>query len=233
MKSAPLSPRQPFFSTTLARAVAVLAAAILLGGALAVPFAYETQTLWYKTGINRIMLRTGQLHGMLALVLLVVQVLLAVRPRFLEKAFGGATLLRWHRTNGVLIALVAIGHVGLVLGPEGWANLPIGGKYWPEMTGGALLLLLLVTAVTSRFRANLHLDFATWRRWHRLAGYLAPLLVGIHVLFVSDSFAQGLPRVLLLAAGMGLTLIVVLTITARNQTEKQLKSKIYQQRRIS
>jgi len=215
----PSPPRQPF-PAALARALALLAAAILLGGALAVPFVYETQTLWYKTGIDRIMLRTGQLHGMLALVLLVLQMLLAVRPRFLERAFGGATLLRWHRTNGVLLALVAIGHVGLVLAPEGWGNLPLGMKYWPEWTGGALLLLLLVTAVTSRFRSNLGLDFAAWRRWHKLAGYLAPVLVGIHVLFVSDSFAQRLPRVLLLAVAMGLALLVIRTITTRSRPSK-------------
>ena len=203
------------------KVLVLLAGAALLAGALALPFLYETQTLWYKTGADKTMLRAGHLLGMLALFLLIVQVLLAVRARSLEQVFGAATLLRWHRANGVLIALVAAGHVPLVQLPEGLGNLPIGWKYWPEMTGGVLFLLLLVTVVTSRYRAGLRIDFARWRRLHRPAGYLALALVFIHVLFVSDAFAQGLPRAALIAVFLLLAVIIAVTLWARRRPKHQ------------
>ena len=34
-----------------------------IGGALSIPFVYETQTLWYKVGADKLMLRTGQMAG--------------------------------------------------------------------------------------------------------------------------------------------------------------------------
>ena len=94
--------------------------------ALAVPFVYETQTLWYKTGLNKIMLRAGQMAGLVALVLLFGQIVLALRLHQLEAIFGSARLVRWHQVNGGLIALAALAHVLLILAPEGLTNLPLG-----------------------------------------------------------------------------------------------------------
>ncbi len=219
MENAARKPSPP--PTRPGTVLVLLAAAALLAGALVLPFFYETQTLWYKTGIDKTMLRAGHVLGMLALVLLLAQILLAVRVGLLEQVFGAATLLRWHRANGVLIAFAAMGHVGLVLIPEGLGNLPIGWKYWPEMTGGLLFVLLLVTVVLSRYRAGLGLDFKRWRQLHRPAGYLALALVFIHVLFVSDAFAQGLPRAALIAAFLQLAAVVALTLWARRRPKHQ------------
>ena len=139
------------------KVLVLLAGVTLLAGALALPFVYETQTLWYKVGVDKSVLRGGHLLGMLALVLLLAQVLLAVRIRVLERIFATAALVRWHRANGVLIALAAAGHVALVQLPEGLGNLPFGWKYWPEMIGGLLFALLVATVISSRYRAGLHL----------------------------------------------------------------------------
>ncbi|MGD9950408.1 MAG: ferric reductase-like transmembrane domain-containing protein [Desulfobulbus sp.] len=166
---------------------------------LSIPFIYPTETLWYKVGLDKIMLQAGQFAGLLTLILLVLQVLLALRPQFLERAFAGATLMRWHRANGVLIAASAISHVFLVLAPEGLANLPVGWRYWPEMLGAVTLCSLLITVALSRYRTPLKLNYQRWRTVHRPLGYLIVLLLTFHVLFVSESFAAGLPRIGLLA----------------------------------
>lgn len=205
----------PQFSTIFCKVVVLFGAALLLGGALAVPFYYETQTLWYKTGADKVMLRSGQLAGLFVLVLLVGQILLALRVKFFEHLFGGARLMRWHQLNGVLIFFIACSHVLLVLAPEGFDNLPIGKKYWPEMIGGLLLLFLLTMVVTSRFRSWLQLGYARWRMLHRPMGYLSLVLGFCHVLFVSESFAGGLPRVVLLTVGTGLALFTGLVQVRR------------------
>ena len=202
------------------KVLVLLAGVTLLAGALALPFVYETQTLWYKVGVDKSVLRGGHLLGMLALVLLLAQVLLAVRIRVLERIFATAALVRWHRANGVLIALAAAGHVALVQLPEGLGNLPFGWKYWPEMIGGLLFALLVATVISSRYRVGLGLDFIRWRRWHRPAGYLALALAFIHVRFVSDAFAQGLPRAALIVVFLLLGLVVVWTLAARQRAKR-------------
>ncbi len=198
--------RSSLFTANGYRSLIMLGIALLLGGALAVPFYYETQTLWYKVGPDKILLRAGQLAGMLTLVLLMLQIIVAQRVSFIENLFGSAHLMRWHRINGVLVACTALIHVVLVLAPEGMNNLPIGKKYLPEMIGELLFLMILITVVSSHCRSLLRLDYATWRMVHRPLGYFALVLVFIHVFFVSESFTHILPRSLLIVIFAGLAL---------------------------
>ena len=199
---------KPPFPLKICRVLLISCFFVFLAGSLAVPFYFETQTLWYKTGLEKIILRTGQMAGLFALVLLVLQIILALRGNFLDDLFGGVkNMLRWHRADGVLIAGAALCHVVLILAPEGISNLPIGTKYWPEMVGEGLFLLLLVTVLSSHFRSALRLDYTLWRTIHRPLGYLLLVLVLIHVLFVSESFKQGLPRIVLLAVFAGLAVL--------------------------
>ena len=192
----------------------MLAFALILGGAVAIPFFYETQTLWYKAGMAKTLLRTGQMAGLLALVLLLTQILLALRPRFGERLFGPAVLVRWHKRNGLLIAGAAVMHVLLVVVPEGINNWPIGVKHWPEMIGGSLLLLLLVTVLLSHYRVALGLSYPGWRRWHRPLGYLALSLAPVHVYFVSETFQHPLPFAALLLVLAALLPAIIKKYTA-------------------
>lgn len=206
--------RHTSFSAKLIAGLILIGMVLLLAAALAVPFLFPTETLWYKAGADRLMLLTAQLAGLLALVLLLVQILLALRPKAFEQTFGVATLLRWHRGNGVLLAGCALVHVVLVLAPEGLGNLPLGWKFWPELLGAFALLCLLTTVTLSWWRSALHLPYQGWRLLHRVIGYLLPALLTAHVLFVSESFAGGLPRLVLLV-GMVLFFLLVALIRIR------------------
>ncbi|MBU1568575.1 MAG: ferric reductase-like transmembrane domain-containing protein [Proteobacteria bacterium] len=192
---------------------------LVMGGALSIPFVYESQTLWYQLGIKKIMLRGGQMAGLLAATLLFVQILLAARGKLLKKLFGVAALMRWHRTNGIIVSLLAVIHVMLVLAPEGVANLPISKKYWPEMVGIALLWIILSMAISSRFREKLGLDYKKWRIIHKMLGYLVVLLIAVHVLFVSDSFEHAIPRAALFTSFLGVLLSVVLNKIASGSSK--------------
>ena len=174
--------------------------AIAIAAVLTVPFVYESQTLWYKVGLKKSMLRTGQMAGLLALLFLFVQVLLGARVKLLEEVFGAAALMRYHRANGLLVCFLALAHASLVLIPEGITNLPLDRKFWPEMVGGFLLFLILILAVSSQFRQQLGFAYQRWRAVHRLLGYFVLCMVPVHVLFVSESFARGVPKATLLLA---------------------------------
>jgi len=189
----------------------VLAALLLLvlAGALSVPFVYETRSLWYKFGVDKTLLRTGQMFGLAAIVLLLLQPVLAVRLVMLDRLLGLDRLLVLHRLSGVGIAALACTHAVLVLLPEGLDNLPIGRKYWPEMVGMGLLALVLGQAAGGVLRNRLGLEYGAWRRLHRPLGYVVFFLALVHVLNVSDSFGENVPRlaVLLLFGGVLTTVL--------------------------
>jgi len=185
-----------------------LFAAVVIG-AISVPFVYESQTLWYKIGTDKTMLRLGKIAGLLAVVLLFVQVLLGLRGEFLEKLLGVSNLMMWHRVNGRTVLLLVLVHVLLVLLPEGISNLPIGVKFWPEMIGGVLSLVLLTMVISSSFRELLGLVYTRWRIIHKLLGYSALILVPIHIIFVSESFDHVLPRTALIAIEAGIGMVIL------------------------
>ncbi|MDD2464903.1 MAG: ferric reductase-like transmembrane domain-containing protein [Desulfobulbus sp.] len=194
-QSAPKGGKLPIFGGVILFAAATLS----------VPIFYPTETLWYKMGLDKLMLQAGQIAGLLTLNLVVLQILLALRPRFMDRAFGAAKLLRWHRANGLLVAAGAMVHVLLILAPEGLSNLPFGWEYWPEMVGALTLFTLLTTVGLSHYRTRLQLNYQHWRAVHRPLGYLILLLLALHVLFVSESFSAGLPRI-------GLHTVVICTV---------------------
>ncbi len=189
--------------------------------ALTIPFGYESMTLWYKVGIDKTLLLGGQLAGVLATVLLFIQILLGARSRFLQEIFGIAKLMQWHRGNGLILSLVALGHALLVLLPEGLANLPVGQKHWPEMVGGLLLLLLLFMALSSHFRQRLALNYQRWRRVHKVCGYFVLSFIALHVLVVSDSFHHMIPKTAFLGSLLGVIGAVILTKIAKRRPERK------------
>ena len=191
------------------------AVVILAAGALSIPFAYESQTLWYKVGMDKTTLRTGQLAGLLTLTAIVVQILLGTRGKLLEETFGVAALVAWHRTNGIFLCCLAVWHIALVLVPEGVANLPIGVKYWPEMVGGILFLVLVSQAISSLFRQQLGFNYKKWRAVHRVLAYLVLTLVTVHVLFVADSFSHGLPKIAFLVVVAAVIVIIAISKISR------------------
>ncbi len=224
MKRSPASEKQ--LSEMMAAAHRVVLSAgfvLLLLGVLSIPFYYETTTLWYKVGLDKTLLKGGHFIGLATLMLIFLQLALSQRGPYLEQVFGAANLLRYHQVNGVFIAVLACSHALLILVPEGIANLPIGKKYWPEMIGAALLLMILATALASVFRSALRLDYRLWRLFHRTLGYLIPLLALIHVLFVSESFEHLLPRVLVIGLSAGLLIWVLVNkwLGHRVQTTRQ------------
>ena len=192
--------------------------ALITVGALSITFVYESQTLWYQMGIDKTMLRGGQMAGLLTSILLFVQILLAARSGFLRKLFGIANLMRWHRGNGIVVSLMAFGHAILVLAPEGLTNLPIGKKYWPEMVGALLLCSILTMVVSSRFREKLKLGYSRWKAIHRLLGYFVIICLTVHILAVSDSFQHTIPRTALLSCVAAVLVSAILSkVTKGNQ----------------
>lgn len=178
----------------------ITAALLLLAGALSIPFLFESPSIKYKFGFDKTLLRTGKLVGLGAATLLLFQLLLAARLKFFDRVFTLPRVWALHRMNGYLIALLALLHPVFVLWPEDFTLPPMELEYWPQAAGLLLLILICLQAGVSRWRQKLNIAFNRWRLYHRYAGGLIILLLVLHVLFVSETFAAGLPRYALLAA---------------------------------
>ncbi len=178
----------------------ITAALLLLAGALSIPFLFESPSIKYKFGFDKTLLRTGKLVGLVAATLLLFQLLLAARLKLFDRVFSLPRVWTLHRLNGTLIALLALLHPVFVLWPEDFTLPPMELEYWPQAAGLLLLILICLQAGVTRWRQKLNIAFNRWRLYHRYAGGLIILLLVLHVLFVSETFAAGLPRYALLAA---------------------------------
>lgn len=172
--------------------VVILLLLLLLGSA-AIPFQFESATIKYKFGFDKTLLRAGKILGLAAGVLMLVQMLIGARFKFLDRIFTLNKLYGIHRGNAVVIAFFALVHPLLIFAPEDVTTIPVSLEFLPEIAGFILLCLLWGIMGTGLWRRFLDLPFQNWRIAHRLASVAAGAALFIHVLYVSDTFESGIP----------------------------------------
>ena len=189
-------------------AVVILALAGL-GAGISIPFFFESQSLYYKFGLDKALLQWGKAAGLAAAVLMVYQVVFVSRFQVLETHFTRKRLWTAHKTCGKFIALLVTLHPVLILGSDGFAFFPLEKRYWPEFSGIFLCVLMLCILGLSVFQNKLPLSYRTWQALHRAGVLVAVCMVFIHAGFVSESFDSGFPRAgLFLAAGIAGVLFI-------------------------
>ena len=75
----------------------VLMALGIFLGAVSIPFIHESWTIKYKFGLDRIFLRTGQMLGAAAGILMIFHFVLSGRLMLLDRIFAVNRLYRCHR----------------------------------------------------------------------------------------------------------------------------------------
>ncbi len=173
---------------------------LVLAGAISIPFYFESSTILYKFGLNRQLLRSGQVLGLVAGCLLLLQIILSARLKCLDRILGLSHLFKLHRITGIIIACLAAIHPVLVFIPEDRIFIPLQWRYWPEFTGLFLLLSIVVMVITSHWRDRLGFSFHRWWPVHRWAAVLIVAVFWIHLLSVSETFEQNVPKLLAFCA---------------------------------
>jgi predicted ferric reductase len=187
---------------------------LVLAGAVSIPFYFESTTILYKFGPDRQLLRSGQVLGMVAGCLLLLQIILGARLKFLDRVFGLGNLFRFHRISGFIIGSVVIIHPILIFIPEDRIFIPLQLRYWPEFIGFFLFLLIIATVITGHWRARLRFPFHRWWWFHRWAAILIVTAFWVHILSVSSTFEQKIPKIFAFCA-MGLCMLVFFWIRTR------------------
>ena len=126
-----LSYRLRWFFGVLLGIITLLAVA----GAASIPFYFESSTILYKFGLDRYLLRTGQVVGVVAGLLLVLQIILSARLKCLDRVIGLNSVFKFHRLTGIIIAWLILAHPILIFIPEDRFTIPFEWRYWPEFIG--------------------------------------------------------------------------------------------------
>lgn len=180
-------------NTSIVKFILVILYLGIISAACTIPFLYETPSLFYKTGIDKIMLRTGKVFGIIAGTLMIIQLVFVSRIKRLETVFGLKNLFNWHRASGLIILVAALVHPVLILGADHFVFFPLESKYWPEFAGIILLVLLTFFVLVSHWQKRIGVPFKTWRLLHRFTAPVILVLMAVHVVNVSRSFESGLP----------------------------------------
>lgn len=209
MKKAPSRTRPISASLRNILAIMVLALSVaLMAATLTIPFSYESPSMFYKFGWDKILLRAGKMVGLAAALLVMLQLLLAGRVTWLDRIFSLPTLYTAHRFVAYAVTTLAILHPVLVFLPDKILMIPFESRYWPEWTGAGLLLVIVFQFGLSRWRHKLFKAYQKWLLLHRIMGAGAVALLAIHILFVSETFEyNGLPRNLVIISAAMILLL--------------------------
>ena len=171
--------------------------------AASVAFFFESPSINYKFGWDKIMLRAAKIIGLIAAVLLFLQLPLAGRFKFLDRIFSLPGLFNVHRINGYVILMLIVLHPILVTIPEDRLKIPFEVRYWPEWIGAALLATVFVQVILSRWRKKFVKAYHHWIYLHRALGWSILILLVLHILYVSETFEfDGLPRTVVLCVAI-------------------------------
>jgi predicted ferric reductase len=136
----------------------------------------------------------GQALGLLAFAILIMQVGLAARLKWVEKPFGLNLTFPFHRSMGVFVAGILIAHPLLLAAGsgKGW-HLLIGLDLpWYIWLGKATLLLLLINVALSVFRGSLGLKFEKWRLTHDILGPAILVMAFLHSWYAAGDAGRDL-----------------------------------------
>jgi predicted ferric reductase len=195
------------FGTKLAGGIVLLLVALGILSGVLIPFFFESQSLWYKFGTEKAMLQWGKAAGLAALLLIVCQSLWVSRLKLLTQFFSLKRSFAIHRVGGILILILVLVHPLLVLWSGGFTMIPLERRYWPEFLGIFLVLLIIITALSSLWRAKLNISHKTWQTLHRLLVPVITIIAVIHARAASETFGFTLPGLWL-----GLAIVAALAL---------------------
>ena len=111
----------------------------------------------------------GKNCGLVAFIILALQVVLAARFKWIERPFGLDMVFRFHRVAGVMALCLILLHVALVSWGSGhWYLLTSLHVRWQVWLGRVALLALLTTVTISVLRRKWNIEFESWRTLHNV-----------------------------------------------------------------
>lgn len=152
----------------------------------------------------------GRNFALIGFTILLLQIVLAGRFKWITKPFGLDIVIRFHNYMALFATSILMLHPILIAyGGGRWKLMYSLDVEWYIWAGRITLIILVIHVVMSLFQAALRITFETWRLTHDV---LAPLiLIGafIHVWNVGD-YIQAFPARLFWCTIFGVSLLLLL-----------------------
>ncbi len=127
----------------------------------------------------------GRAFALTGIMIIIMQVALASRIKWIEKYFGFDMVLRFHRHIVVFGAALVIAHpILLAIGVGGWDLITSMKLPWYILLGKGAMLLLVLNVATASWQRGLKMKYEAWRILHDV---MAVLLIA--AVFIHSSFA--------------------------------------------
>lgn len=182
-----------------------LAAVLLIGAYMAAAGLPAIGASLYGEPGQTVLIQLGRNSALLGFMIIILQVFLAARIKWIERPFGLDIVLRFHRNMGIFALFLFIAHPFLLAAGSGSRVLILGIDVpWYIWLGRITLAILLINIFLSTYQGALNLKFEIWRAVHDV---LSPLIIALAFI---HSFAVGSDLGL---AGMRI-LWIILLITA-------------------
>jgi predicted ferric reductase len=139
------------------------------------------------------LITSGKILGLVAGVLLAVQLFLGAKSKLLDRIFGLHRLLRWHRTIGIVVAVAVSLHPLLIFSTGAREIGPLRFAVWPVLLGALLLIDLWAGVLAARFRPFVGVPYHIWFRLHRAGMWTAVPLLVAHAFVVTGDLNSGWP----------------------------------------
>lgn len=129
----------------------------------------------YGYPYGHIVYELGRSFALLGFMILVLQVFLAARIKWIEQPYGFDILIRFHRNMGIFVLPLILAHPLLLAAGRGSWGLLLG----PDVSlgvwlGRATLAVLIVSIGLSVYQRSLGITFERWRLVHDI---LSPLII--------------------------------------------------------
>jgi len=152
----------------------------------------------------------GRLLALVGFILILFQVVLSSRLKWLERGLGLDKMLGFHKTVGVIGFAFMLSHPVLHASSDVLAQGYVTLK-WPMIFGVITLLLALVTVGSALLYGKLHLKYGTWKQMHWFNFIILPVIFAHSLLLGTDLGAQPPLRIFWYILG-GLYLLLVADI---------------------
>ncbi len=147
----------------------------------------------------------GRNSALAAFMIIMLQVLIGARIKWIERPFGLDILLRFHKYTGITAAVLLVLHPVLLSIASGNPDLLISlDQPWYIWVGKIALLILLINVGLSWYQLKLNIKFETWRLLHDILGPVILVFIFVHSFVVGSDLQrtsmQGLWIVVLIVA---------------------------------
>ena len=153
--------------------------------------------LFFPGSHDGVVMEIGKNFALFAFTILVLQVVLAARFKWLDRVYGLDMILRFHRYMAVFALCLLVCHPILIAaGSSKWKLLTSLDLPWFVLLGKATLLLVLANVLISLFQLRMGLKFENWRCLHGIIGPLLLVTAFTHSYVIEDQLRAGPLKIL-------------------------------------